>query len=43
VVGLGSGYQRLFVIASLNAVIVRQGQNGKFSDAQFLRLLLGRK
>jgi len=43
VVGLGSGYQRLFVIPSLNAVIVRQGQNGKFSDAQFLRLLLGRR
>ena len=42
VVGLGSGYQRLFVIPSLDAVIVRQGQSGKFSDAQFLRLLLGR-
>ena len=42
VVGLGSGYQRLFIIPSLNAVIVRQGQNGKFSDAQFLRLLLRR-
>ena len=42
VVGLGSGYQRLYIIPSLNAVIVRQGQNSKFSDAQFLRLVLGR-
>ena len=42
VVGLGSGYQRLFVIPSLEATIVRQGSNAKFSDAHFLRLLLGR-
>ena len=42
VVGLGSGYQRLFVIPSLEAIIVRQGSNAKFSDAHFLRLLLGR-
>jgi hypothetical protein len=42
VVGLGSGYQRLFIIPSMNAVIVRQGQNGKFSDGRFLRLVLGR-
>ena len=43
VVGLGSGYQRLFVIPSLNAIIVRQGEDAKFSDAQFLRLVLGRR
>jgi CubicO group peptidase (beta-lactamase class C family) len=43
IVALGSGYQRLFVIPSLNAVIVRQGQNAKFSDAHFLRLVLGRR
>jgi CubicO group peptidase (beta-lactamase class C family) len=43
VVALGSGYQRLFVIPSLHAIIVRQGQDAKFSDAQFLRLLLGRR
>lgn len=43
VVGLGSGYQRLFIIPSLNAVIVRQGKDAKFSDAQFLRLVLGRR
>jgi CubicO group peptidase (beta-lactamase class C family) len=42
VVALGSGYQRLFVIPSIHAIIVRQGQDGKFSDAQFLRLLLRR-
>jgi CubicO group peptidase (beta-lactamase class C family) len=43
VVGLGSGYQRLFIIPSLDAVIVRQGRNAKFSDAQFLRLVLGKR
>ena len=38
---LGSGYQRLFVIPSMDLVVVRQGEFGKFSDGQFLRLLLG--
>jgi CubicO group peptidase (beta-lactamase class C family) len=42
VVALGSGYQRLFIIPSMNALIVRQAQNAKFSDAYFLRLVLGR-
>jgi CubicO group peptidase (beta-lactamase class C family) len=42
VVALGSGYQRLFVIPSLEAIIVRQGSSAKFYDAHFLRLLLGR-
>ena len=42
VVALGSNYERLFVIPSLNAVIVRQGWSAKFSDAYFLRLVLGR-
>ncbi len=42
VVALGSGYQRLFIIPSMNAVIVRQGHDAKFSDAHFLRLVLGR-
>ena len=41
VVALGSGYQRLFIIPSLQAIIVRQGSNTKFSDAHFLRLILG--
>ena len=42
VVALGSGYQRLFAIPSLKAIIVRQGSNARFSDAHFLRLVLGR-
>jgi CubicO group peptidase (beta-lactamase class C family) len=42
VLALGSGYQRLFVIPSLKAIIVRQGSNARFSDAHFLRLVLGR-
>jgi CubicO group peptidase (beta-lactamase class C family) len=42
VVALGSNYERLFVIPSLDALIVRQGMSPKFSDALFLRLLLGR-
>jgi CubicO group peptidase (beta-lactamase class C family) len=42
VVALGSNQQRLFVIPSMNAVIVRQGRDSKFSDAHFLRLVLGR-
>jgi len=41
-VALGSGYQRLFIIPSLSAIIVRQGLSAKFSDAHFLRLALGR-
>ena len=39
---IGSGYQRLYVIPSLDLIVVRQGAGGKFSDAHFLRLLLGR-
>jgi len=42
VVALGSGYQRLFAIPSLDAIVVRQGSNASFSDARFLRLVLGR-
>lgn len=42
IVGLGSGYQRLYIIPSLNAVIVRQGRDAKFSDSRFLRMVLGR-
>ena len=39
---VGSGYQRLYVIPSLDLIVVRQGRGGRFSDAQFLRLLLGK-
>jgi CubicO group peptidase (beta-lactamase class C family) len=42
VVALGSHYQRLFVIPSLRAIVVRQGSEAKFSDAHFLRLVLGK-
>ena len=42
VASVGSGYQRLLVIPSLELVVVRQGEDAKFSDGQFLRLLLGR-
>jgi CubicO group peptidase (beta-lactamase class C family) len=39
---IGSGYQRLYVIPSMNLVVVRFGSGRRFSDAQFLRLLAGR-
>ncbi len=42
VASIGSGYQRLFVIPSMQLVVVRQGNFGRISDGQFLRLLLGR-
>jgi CubicO group peptidase (beta-lactamase class C family) len=42
VVALGSDYQRLFIIPSMNALIVRQGMSAKFSDGYFLRLVLAR-
>jgi CubicO group peptidase (beta-lactamase class C family) len=40
-VSLGSMGQRLYIIPSLDLVIVRLSADSKFSDAQFLRLLLG--
>ncbi len=42
VASVGSGYQRLLVFPSLELIVVRQGEDAKFSDGQFLRLLLGR-
>jgi CubicO group peptidase (beta-lactamase class C family) len=42
VASVGSGYQRLFVIPSLHLIVVRQGNFGRFSDSEFLRLVLGR-
>ncbi len=39
---IGSENQRLYVIPSLRLVVVRQGDGGSFSDAEFLRLLLNR-
>jgi CubicO group peptidase (beta-lactamase class C family) len=40
IASVGSGYQRLFVIPSMDLVIVRLGKNARFSDADFLRILL---
>jgi CubicO group peptidase (beta-lactamase class C family) len=40
IAAVGSGYQRLFVIPSLDLVIVRQGADARFSDAEFLRRIL---
>lgn len=40
IAAVGSGYQRLYVIPSLDLVIARQGENAKFSDSTFLRILL---
>ncbi len=37
----GAGYQRLFVIPSLNLVVVRFATNGNWSDNEFLKRLLG--
>ena len=42
VASIGSRYQRLYVIPSLDLIVVRQGAGGKFSDARFLRLLVGK-
>jgi CubicO group peptidase (beta-lactamase class C family) len=39
---IGSGYQRLYVIPSMNLVVVRNGSGRRFSDGTFLRLLVGR-
>ena len=39
---IGSGYQRLYVIPSMNLVVVRHGSGTRFSDSQFLRLLVGK-
>jgi CubicO group peptidase (beta-lactamase class C family) len=40
---IGSEGQRLYVIPSLQVIVVRQADGGSFSDAHFLRLLLGRE
>ena len=40
---IGSEGQRLYVIPSLQLIVVRQANGGSFSDAHFLRLLLGRQ
>lgn len=42
IAAIGSGYQRMFIIPSMDVIIVRQGGDGPFSDAKFLRLVLGK-
>jgi CubicO group peptidase (beta-lactamase class C family) len=40
IAAIGSGYQRMFIVPSMNLVIVRQGRDdSRFSDAHFLRLI----
>ena len=39
IASVGSGSQRLYVVPSSGLVVVRQGMDSRFSDAQFLRLL----
>ena len=43
IASVGSGYQRLIVIPSMKLIIVRLGQDAKFSDGDFLRILLGHR
>ncbi|MBV8279985.1 MAG: beta-lactamase family protein [Verrucomicrobia bacterium] len=43
IAAIGSGYQRVFVIPSMDLIIVRQGRDGPFSDARFLRIILGKE
>jgi hypothetical protein len=39
----GAGQQRLYIVPSLNLVVVRQGESSGFRDSEFLaRLLHGR-
>ena len=40
---IGSEGQRLYVIPSLQLIVVRQANGGSFSDARFFGLLLGRE
>ena len=43
IASVGSGYQRLIVIPSMDLIIVRLGEDAKFSDGDFLRILLRRQ
>jgi CubicO group peptidase (beta-lactamase class C family) len=43
IAAIGSGYQRVFIVPSMDLIIVRQGRDGPFSDATFLRIILGKQ
>jgi len=43
IAAIGSGYQRVFIVPSMDLIIVRQGRDGPFSDATFLRIILGKE
>jgi len=43
IAAIGSGYQRMFIVPSMNVIVVRQGRDdGRFSDAHFLNLIFAR-
>jgi CubicO group peptidase (beta-lactamase class C family) len=42
-VGIGSEYQRLYIIPSMDLIIVRQGRYSRFSDDHFLRLIFSKQ
>ena len=43
IAAIGSGYQRMFIIPSMNVIVVRQGRDDeRFSDAHFLSLLFAK-
>jgi CubicO group peptidase (beta-lactamase class C family) len=43
IAAIGSGYQRMFIVPSMNVIVVRQGRDdGRFSDAHFLSLIFAR-
>lgn len=42
VAAIGSGNQRLYVVPSMELIVVRFGNFGQFSDGTFLRMLFGR-
>jgi CubicO group peptidase (beta-lactamase class C family) len=44
IAAIGSGYQRMFIVPSMNVIVVRQGRDdSRFSDAHFLSLIFARR
>jgi CubicO group peptidase (beta-lactamase class C family) len=43
IAAIGSGYQRMFIVPSMNMIVVRQGRDdSRFSDAHFLSLIFAK-